>query len=307
MILEINNIYCFLGKIENINKGDSWANITVILEDGNKQNIKMEPTIIDNYEMNLVYYFETICKEREGKPYLWLISSKTLYEYEDNPSVLAVLMEKFYDYAPKSKNEMQSIIESYLAQIKNDNLKKIMNHIYQHHIDEFYVYPAATKFHHAYVGGLAYHTSTMLKMMDSFIDLYSYLNKDLLISGIILHDMGKIYELSGAIGASYTTKGQLIGHLVLEANEISLAAKELDLLDSEEVVLLSHLVISSHGEPSFGAAKRPMIPEALLIWYFDTIDSKMTVIGEEFKNIDDNSFTEPISVLDRRKMFKHKI
>ena len=81
MILEINNKYCFLGKIENINKGDSWANITVILEDGNKQNIKMEPTIIDNYEMNLVYYFETICKEREGKPYLWLISSKTLYEY----------------------------------------------------------------------------------------------------------------------------------------------------------------------------------------------------------------------------------
>ena len=74
MILEINNKYCFLGKIENINKGDSWANITVILEDGNKQNIKMEPTIIDNYEMNLVYYFETICKEREGKPYLWLIS-----------------------------------------------------------------------------------------------------------------------------------------------------------------------------------------------------------------------------------------
>lgn len=307
MILEINNNYCFLGKIENINKGDTWANVTVILEDGNKQNIKMDPIIIDNYELNLVYYFETTSREREGKPYLWLISSKTIYEYEKDPSILALLMEKFYDYAPKSKNEMQGIIEGYLALIKNDNINKIMNLIYQKHIDEFYVYPAATKFHHAYVGGLAYHTSTMLKMMESFIDLYSYLNKDLLIAGIILHDMGKIYELSGAIGASYTTKGQLIGHLVLEANEISLAAKELDLLDSEEVILLSHLVISSHGEPNFGAAKRPMIPEALLVWYFDTIDSKMTVIGEEFKNIDDNSFTEPISVLDRRKMYKHKI
>lgn len=307
MNLELNNNYSFLGKIENINKGDNWANVTVILEDGSKQNIKMDPTIIDNYELNLVYYLETTCKEREGKLYLWLIFSKTIYEYEANSSVLALLMEKFYDYAPVSKREMQSIIEAYLAQIKNNNIKKMMNMIYQKHINEFYVYPAATKFHHAYVGGLAYHTSTMLKMMDSFVDIYSYLNKDLLIAGIILHDMGKIYELSGAIGTSYTTRGQLVGHLVLEANEISLVAKELDLLDSEEAILLNHLVISSHGEPSFGAAKRPMIPEALLIWYFDTIDSKMTVIGEEFKNIDDNSFTEPISVLDRRKMFKHKI
>ena len=98
----------------------------------------------------------------------------------------------------------------------------------------FYMYPAAVKFHHAYIGGLAYHTTTMLEIADRFSSVYTYLNKDYLYSGIILHDVCKINELSGFEGGEYTVEGQLIGHLVMGALEVENAAKILNLADKEE-------------------------------------------------------------------------
>ena len=158
--------------------------------------------------------------------------------------------------------------------------------------------------HHAYVGGLVHHCLSMLHLADAFIANFSYLNKDYLYAGIILHDIGKATELDGVVDTAYSLEGQLIGHLVIGAIDIANAAKELGYEGAEEVLLLKHMLISHHGLPQFGSAKKPMTPEALALWYIDTIDSKFRVLGTELEKVEKGSFTENIGVIDKMKIYK---
>lgn len=96
----------------------------------------------------------------------------------------------------------------------------------------------------------------------------------------------------------------MLGHLVLGAMEIELQAKELGYADKEEALMLEHMLISHHGQPQFGSAKKPMTAEALVLWYIDTIDSKFRVLGEELEKTQSGSFTDNIGVLDRTKIYK---
>ncbi|NLB85308.1 MAG: metal-dependent phosphohydrolase, partial [Acholeplasmataceae bacterium] len=178
--------------------------------------------------------------------------------------------------------------------------------IYLRYKADFYLHPAATKFHHAYIGGLAHHTYTMLKMVDQFVDIYPFLNKDLLNGGIILHDISKIKEMTGVDG-EYTKEGLLIGHIVMQTIEIFDVAKELGYQDFEEVLLLEHMIVSHHGQLNFGSPKRPQIAEALALWFFDTIDSKFSVLENEIKLTKENDFTTNIAVIDKTRFYKHKL
>lgn len=116
------------------------------------------------------------------------------------------------------------------------------------------MHPAATKFHHAYVGGLSYHTFTMLKLIDPFLAVYSYLNKDLLYAATLLHDMSKISEISGVDG-EYTKEGLLIGHLVMQTIDVDQVAKQLGYEELEEVLILKHMILSHHGQLHYGSPK----------------------------------------------------
>jgi 3'-5' exoribonuclease len=122
----------------------------------------------------------------------------------------------------------------------------------------------------------------------------------------LLHDASKIIEFKGPIDSEYSIRGQLIGHLVLGTLEIEKTAERLGLLDKEEVMLLEHMLISHHGQPQFGACKKPETPEALLLWIIDTIDSKMRVLDETFERVEPGSFSEGIGVLERMKFYKRK-
>ena len=191
-----------------------------------------------------------------------------------------------------------------INKIENKIIKEITIRLVEKYHDSFFIYPAASRMHHAYVGGLAYHSIGMLKLADGFIDNYPYLRRDYLYAGIILHDIGKAIELTGIQGTEYTLDGQLLGHLVLGALEINKMACKLGVEDTNEVRLLEHMLISHHGQPQFGAAKKPATPEALALWYIDTIDSKFRVLGEELEKTEFGSFTDTIGVLDKIKVYK---
>ena len=158
--------------------------------------------------------------------------------------------------------------------------------------------------HHAYVGGLAYHCIGMLHLAEGFIENYPYLDRSYVYAGIMLHDIGKAIELTGIVHTEYSVKGQLLGHLVLGAIEIGSAAKDLGYQDKDECMLLEHMLISHHGVPQFGSAKKPMTAEALVLWYIDTIDSKFRVLGEELSKTESGKFTDGIGVLDKSKIYK---
>ncbi|MGU4858432.1 HD domain-containing protein, partial [Escherichia coli] len=125
-------------------------------------------------------------------------------------------------------------------------------------------YPAAVKNHHEFVSGLAFHVVSMLDMAKAFSKLYPSLDTDLLYSGIILHDLGKVIELSGPVAASYTLEGKLLGHITIMVNEIGKAADELE-IEGEEVTVLQHLVLSHHSKPEWGSPKAPLIREAEIL------------------------------------------
>ncbi|GEM_PF-235363 len=306
MELNQNETYTMIGKVENINQGVHFCNTTVKTEEGEHVNLKLDFDQLPLVAMGKVYQFEAQAIVKLEDELVLKCLSITPAEKVLSDDDLARVLQHFYVYAPVPMLEIKKGIEGFLKQIENPILLKITQTLYKENKNAFYMHPAATKFHHAYVGGLSHHTLTMLKLIDPFIKIYPYLNKDLLYSATILHDMSKINEISGVDG-EYTKEGLLIGHLVMQTVEVDRVARLLDYQDSEEVLLLKHMMISHHGLLNFGSPKKPQTGEALLLWFIDTIDSKFTVLGETLEDTADGAFTNMVSVLDKMRFYKTTI
>lgn len=303
MELNVNQTYEMIAKVESINQGVHFCNTTVLNLEGEHINLKLDFDQLPLIALGKIYQFKAQAIVRvEDELILKTLEIKRAEDVLSDDD-LAKALEHFYVYAPVPMMDIKKGIEGYLNQIDNPILKKITTQIYQTNQRAFYIHPAATKFHHAYVGGLSYHTYTMLKLIDPFLTVYPYLNKDLLYAGTILHDMSKINEISGVDG-EYTKEGLLIGHLVMQTAEVEKVATQLGFETSEEVLLLKHMILSHHGQFNFGSPKKPQIGEALLLWFIDTMDSKFTVLGETLETIPDGAFTQMISVLDKMRFYK---
>ncbi len=303
MELNINKDYKIIGKVESINYGAHFCNTTILTMDGEHINLKLEFEQMELLSMGKVYLFEAIAVVKIEDELVLKTTNITNIENALHEDELTNVLDYFYVYAPLSLKEIKKGIESFLKKINNKVLKDVTTKIYKDHEKLFYMHPAATKFHHAYVGGLSYHTLTMLKLIDPFIEIYPYLNRDLLYAATILHDMSKINEISGVDG-EYTKEGLLIGHLVMQASMIDRVAHELNYEKEEDVLLLKHMIISHHGQFNFGSPKKPQTGEALLLWFIDTIDSKFTVLGETLDETQEGTFTNMISVLDKMRFYK---
>lgn len=303
--LHENKTYKIIGKVESINSGAHFCNTTIMTKDNEHINIKLDFEQLSEITTGNVYEFTALAVVKlEDELVLKL---KSLKPAEDvlSANELSELLDHFYVYAPIPMLEIKNGIESYLNKIENKVLLDITKKIYETHEKKFYMHPAATKFHHAYVGGLSYHTYTMLKLIDPFITVYPYLDKNILYAATILHDMSKITEISGVDG-EYTKEGLLIGHLVMQAIDVDQVAKSLGYEEKEEVLMLKHMILSHHGQLHFGSPKKPQTGEALLLWFIDTIDSKFTVLGEVLEDTVEGQFTQMISVLDKMRFYKPK-
>jgi 3'-5' exoribonuclease len=135
--------------------------------------------------------------------------------------------------------------------------------------------PAAKTLHHAHLGGLLEHILSLCRLGKLVLQNYPGLNQDLVIAGVLLHDLGKIYELSYTRSFGYTSEGQLLGHMMLEIQILHRVLLELPDFPRPLQTLLEHLIISHHGHYEFGSPKLPMFPEALLLHYIDDLDSKL--------------------------------
>jgi 3'-5' exoribonuclease len=260
-----------------------------------------------DYIVNAIYELEVepiVFKEKEQ---LLVLKGTHIDECQLPFERKQELMEHFYEYAPTNPSQTKAIVESYFARIENKIIKEVVNDMYETYQDAFYLYPAATKFHHAYIGGLSYHTATMLKLIDGFIDVYPFLNQDLLIAGIFLHDIFKTQELTNYAGPEYGKEGRLLGHITMGVKGLETVAHKLGYQGTEEVLLLQHMVLSHHYYGNYGSPKKPMIPEALALHFIDNIDSKMTVLKETLEQTEKGEFTSPIAVADREKYYKSKL
>src|SRR5271165_1121272 len=143
--------------------------------------------------------------------------------------------------------------------------------------------PAAKTLHHAYIGGLLDHVVSLFRSCDLVCRNYPQVNRDLVMTGVFLHDIGKIHELTYNRSFSYTTRGQLLGHMIIELEMLQAKLALVPDFPNELKILLEHLIISHHGEYEFGSPKLPMFPEALLLHYMDDLDSKMEAMRAHFE------------------------
>ena len=189
------------------------------------------------------------------------------------------------------------------------DLKAIVLAIIDDKKDKLVTYPAALRLHHAIVGGLMYHTMSIVRMAEEICKIYPNINKDLLLSGAILHDVAKTWELETAqsgLASGYSTEGELIGHLVKGAMYVEETAKKLG-ISGEKVTLLEHMILSHHGVPEYGAAVRPMFLEAEILSTLDSLDATIYEINNAIDGVEKGGFSDRQWALDNRKLYNHHL
>jgi 3'-5' exoribonuclease len=194
----------------------------------------------------------------------------------------------FSDYLPKTtKNidELWSTLTGFIASFEDAHLKTLVQaFLADPEIAERYrIAPAAKTLHHAYIGGLLDHVVSLFRSCDLLARNYPQINRDLLLTGAFLHDIGKIHELTYNRSFSYTTRGQLLGHMIIELEMLQAKLVLQPDFPTDLKTLLEHLIISHHGQYDFGSPKLPMFPEALMLHYLDDLDSKMEAMRAQFE------------------------
>ncbi len=216
-----------------------------------------------------------------------------------------VTLSEFTLSAPLPLAEMEATLKTLIASIEDPDYRTLVDTLIQKYYDKFIVYPAAVRNHHEFTSGLIYHTLSMIHIAEFMMKTYPPFDRDLVISGILLHDLGKTIEFSSPIVAKYTTEGKLIGHIHYMAGEIFAMGEKLQ-LPREKVMLLQHIVLSHHGKPEFGSAVPPLTKEALLVHMVDDLDAKMTMIDKALSTTEPDSFTPRLFTFDDRSFYKKK-
>ncbi len=208
--------------------------------------------------------------------------------------------------APIDADEMLCSIESTVASMQDDDYRAICTEMLARHLESFRSIPAAKSVHHSFLNGLLMHTGNMMKIADQLAELYAdVVDRDLLLAGTLLHDFAKEEEFTFSelgLVTEYSTKGKLLGHLAMGAQEIAGIAKELHIPEGKSV-LLQHMILSHHGEPEFGAVVRPQCAESEMLSLIDLIDSRMEIYRETFVSVPEGKFSQRIFALD--KMIYH--
>ena len=211
--------------------------------------------------------------------------------------------------APISIPDELREVEKFVATIEDTDYAAICREMLNRHKEHFWMIPAAKSVHHGFAGGLLMHTCNMLRLADYVAGQYrDTVNRDLLMAGVLLHDMAKDREFATSefgLVTEYSVPGVLLGHLVMGAEEVAEIAKELG-APREKSVLLQHLLLSHHGQPEFGAAVYPVCAESELLSLIDLIDSRMEIYREAMDRTPVGEFSDRIYGLDNRRILHHE-
>jgi 3'-5' exoribonuclease len=202
----------------------------------------------------------------------------------------------FADYLPKTTKNIDDLwrtLEEFVSSVRDPHLKALVQSFMADPelAAAYRSAPAAKTLHHAYIGGLLDHVVSLFRSCDLLSRNYPQVNRDLLLTGAFLHDIGKIHELSYKRSFAYTSRGQLLGHMIIELEMLQAKIAQIPGFPDQLKTLLEHLIISHHGEYEFGSPKLPMFPEALMLHYLDDLDSKMESMRAHFEREAENDST----------------
>jgi len=196
------------------------------------------------------------------------------------------------DYLPRSRRdpaEMYAVLLDRLKRMAEGPLRVLLLSVLEDPsiAEKYKKAPAAMSYHHAFLGGLLEHVLSLVELGDQLCDHYGDLRRDLLLAGLVLHDLGKVEELSFTSGFRYSTRGQLLGHIAMALEMVQEKIRQIPGFPPELKSQLEHIILSHHGKLEFGSPKEPMFPEALVVHFLDEIDSKLEAMRAQYASDQD--------------------
>lgn len=253
----------------------------------------------EQFKPSTVVHVKGKREEYNGQPQLRVDRIRLAEDSEPNNP------ELYVKRAPMNREVMIEKMNDVIFEITNPYMNRIVRFLLNKYNKDFFHSPAAKSNHHAFNGGLAYHTISMVEMAKAVVDYYPNINRSLLYAGLILHDLGKVIELSGPTATEYTLEGQLVGHIVLIDQEITTACKELKIeTDTEDVLMLRHVILAHHGILEYGSPVRPQVKEAEIIHYLDQLDAKINMMEDALEKTELGDFTGKVWALENRRFYK---
>lgn len=275
---------CKTKRVAETRNGKPYDNLTLQDKTGTLDGKVWDPNsggIADYDEMDYVDVFGEVISYNGNLQ----LNIKQLRKPHEDEYILA-------DYMPTTEKNVEAMYSElllYVNKIENKYLRQLAEYYYvknEGFIKNFKAHSAAKSVHHSFAGGLLEHTLSIVRLCEYYVNAYPILNKDLLYSAALFHDIGKTKELSEFPENDYTDGGQLLGHIVIGVEMISEGVRSIEGFPEKIANELKHCVIAHHGELEFGSPKKPAIPEAVALHYADATDAKMQTLAEIFKDKD---------------------
>ncbi|AOX43615.1 3'-5' exoribonuclease [Spiroplasma sp. NBRC 100390] len=225
------------------------------------------------------------------------------YDIIDNDSIN---LEDFIEVAPLSPDVMYDEIITTVQAMQTVEYREIMTLILTKYGEQFKIWPAAVRNHHEIKSGLIWHSLTMLKMAKNVANVYSdrLIDAELLYCGVILHDLGKVIEITSGATNDFSLEGKLLGHISIMANELNHLAK-INNLSSKKIILLEHMILASHGRLEYGSPVEPHLLEAEILSFLDNLDARIYRIDKELEKMPVNEQTQRLLAVEGRWFLKH--
>lgn len=297
--------FCLVKSVEQktSSKGDTYLDFTLGDSTGDINGKLWRYNIAEHgeYKANDIVKVRGTISQYNGTDQLRIERIRIAIE-QDN-----VHIEDFVRTSGYSSEQMFDELFNIANAFSDSDLKRIVTTVLTDNRNALLYWPAAYKLHHALRGGLLMHTLSIVRVCEGICNVYPFIDRELLLSGAILHDIAKIQEFDvndAGIADGYTVEGNLLGHLAMGATQIDRYAEKLG-IDRRVSVLLQHMVLSHHGEPEFGAAVRPMFIEAEILSEVDLMDARIYEMREAVSETKPNDFSGRLWVLDNRKLFNH--
>jgi len=216
-----------------------------------------------------------------------------------------VEMSNFARVSPIPLSELKARLDNYLNSFKDKDVEKITKAVINHFYDRYVTFPGAVKVHHEFGSGIIHHSLFMADVADAIAKIYTQVDRDILVAGALLHDIGKTIEYENPIAPVQTAEGKLCGHIAIGYAEFKRIVDELD-IKSEVPLLLEHMILAHHGSLEFGSPVMPATREALLLSEIDMLDSRQMILDKAYATINEGEFTPRLWMMDDTSFYKPK-
>ncbi len=261
------------GYYFEIRLSDRTGEITAKYWGSSEENVTK---IYESFGKGSVIHISGIVTEYKNKPEI-SIEEKNIFKVLDKDQYF---LEDFIGFTKKDINKMKEELLSFSEKVKNYYLKKILDMFFQdkNFMEKFCSSPAAMHYHQNYFGGLLEHTLNVTKIVSTIYELHPEMDYDLLITGALLHDIGKIKEFEYDTSIDVSREGMLLGHIILGNEMVQEKIKQIEGFPEILSLKLQHIILSHHGRNEFGSPKEPQLPEAMAIHLADELDAKLDLM-----------------------------